>query len=129
MAGEWTEFRSYVYSTGLALRRGEKALGRDQSHLLLDGGIIACPPDRQSEFNKKYAEALFKGVKVFCVEMKTKHAIYMMSEFDLKMRDRSINDEELGLLVRIVQRIIVKAFPGHNHNVAVLTAPPKVIFY
>lgn len=129
MAGEWSDFRAFIYTTGLAIRKGEKALGREKTHLLLDGGIISCPPERQREFNSKYAEALFKGVKLFCVEMKPKHAVYMMSEFDLKLRDRPINDEELRLVVRIVQTVIVKAFPESETILAVLTAPPKVYIY
>lgn len=127
MATEWTEFRTYLYGSGLMLRKGEKKLGRVQSHFLLDGGIVVCPPDRIPEFHKKYAEALFKGTRVYCVEQKTKDAVYMLSEFDLKIADREINSEELRDFVRIVQGVMSRAFTRENVSVAVLTAPPKVL--
>ena len=129
MAGHWTAFRSFVYKSGIAIRKGEKALGREKTHLLLDGGVISCPAAKQREFNQKYAEALVKGDKVFCVEMKTTHAFYMMSEFDLKLRDRAVTDEEVKLIVRVVQGVMVKAFPDEETILAVLTAPPKVCVF
>lgn len=123
MAGSWTPFRSYIYSSGLMVRSGDK--GREMTHLLLDGGIVSCPPDQQREFNARYAEALANKVPLFCVEKKTAPAFYMMSEFDLKLRDRAITDDELKLIVRIVQSTVVKAFANADHILAVLTAPPK----
>ncbi len=126
MAGRWTPFKAFVYGQELAIRKGEKKLGRVQSHLLLDGGIIACPPDRQVEFNRKYAEGLRNKVEMFCVEMKTSPVIYMMSEFDLKIRDRAINTKELERFVQVAQETVMGLFPDENHILAVLTADSKV---
>jgi hypothetical protein len=126
---EWTEFKTYLYRSGLAVRSGEKLAGRERTHLLLDGGMVSCPPERENELKAKYAEMISRGIRVYCVEMKPKHAFYMMVELDLKLADREIFPEELMRIASLLQRsVIAHAFAGYpdlDLTVAVTTAPSK----
>jgi hypothetical protein len=123
--GEWNDFRTYIYRTGLGIKKGEKKTGRKLTHLLLDGGIISVPADREQEFLDKYAAELAKGTDLYVVEMKSEPCFFFMSEFDIKM-DRPMNQEELLQFVRVVQSVMAQAFPLETEidvNVGVSTAP------
>ena len=124
--GEWNDFKTYVYRTGLGVKSGEKK-GKVITHLLLDGGTVAVPPDREQEFLEKYAKELLAGTDLYVVEMKTEPCFFFMSEFDIKMR-RDINQEELLQFVRVVQSVMDVAFPyleDADSNVGVLTVDSK----
>ena len=122
--GDWNDFRTYIYHTGLGIRAGEKKLGKKVTHLLLDGGILSVPADREREFLDKYALELAKGTDLYVVEMKTEPCFFFMSEIDIKM-DREINQEEIIDFVRVAQSVMAQAFPDRNIDVGVSTPAPK----
>lgn len=122
--GEWNDFRTYIYRTGLGIKASERKLGKKMTHLLLDGGIVSVPAEREQEFLEKYAAELVKGTDLYVVEMKTEPCFFFMSEFDIKM-ERQIGPEEIVRFVRVVQSVMARAFPEHRVDVGVSTPPPK----
>ena len=121
--GDWNEFRTFVYRTGLGIKKGEQK-GKKPTHLLLDGGSLAVPPEREQEFLDKYAFELSTGTDLFVVEMKSTPCFFLMSEFDIKFpREHPMTHEDLLEFVRVVQSVVVRAFPEVNTQVAVSTAP------
>ena len=83
--GEWNSFRRWLYHEELALKKGVKGV---ETHLLLDGGKLAIPDERNEEFLIRYSRALFEGDWTYVVETKTAPVFYMMAEFDLKIIGR-----------------------------------------
>jgi len=125
--GEWGDFRRYLYREGLALKKGVKG---DVTHLLLDGGRLSVPDDRNEEFLVRYAQTMTTGEWTYVVEQKTLPVFYMMCEFDIKLTGENaiFDDEHKRALVRIVQsRVMSVAYPGRDVSVAVCTAPPKSV--
>jgi hypothetical protein len=123
--GEWNEFKTYAWRSGAWVKKGEKRGERKQTHLLLDGGILSVHSSKEQEFLEHYARALFDGQDLYVVEMKSTPCFFFMSEFDIKMAERNMNDEEIQLFVRIVQSVVSKAFPTLDCNVGVSTPPSK----
>jgi hypothetical protein len=123
--GEWNDFKTYAWRSGFWVKKGEKKLGRKTTHLLLDGGILEVPPEKEQEFLDAYARSLLNGADLYVVEMKSEPCFFFMSEFDIKMADRLMNAEELQLFIRVVQSVMSKAFPSTDVNVGVSTAPAK----
>ena len=122
--GAWTALRRWIYSEGFAIKKGDGTGRGKETHLLLNGGRFVLPDNRNAEFLNKYARALFEGEWQYVVEKKTP-IFHMMSEFDIKIRDREVNRDEIDAMVRIVQRVMSQAFPETDVSVAVCTAPPK----
>ena len=125
--GEWNDFKTYAWSSGFWVKKGEKKLGRNTTHLLLDGGMLEVPPEKEQEFLDAYARSFLMGLDLYVVEMKSTPCFFFMSEFDIKMADRLMNTEEIQLFVRVVQSVVAKAFSGSgvDVNVGVSTAPAK----
>ena len=135
--GEWNDFKSYVYRTGLGLVKKDEAKlkaseRRKPTHLLLDGGRMHVPPERAQEFLETYARELSKGTDLFVVEMKSDPCFFFMSEFDIKLPPgRSMTLSEVERFVKAVQGVMCRAYPllldedVHAVDVAVSTAPPK----
>jgi len=122
--GDWNEFRTYIYCNGLGVKKGEKLLGRKPTHLLLDGGRVIVPPEREQEFLEKYAVAFGKGLDLFVVEMKSDPCFFFMSEFDMKFPlEKPMNQEQLYSFVRVVQSVMFQAFPDFDVTAGVSTAP------
>lgn len=120
--GGWTEFRSWVFKNQMMLVKGLKG---EETHLLLDGGRLSVPNERNADFLKQYARALFEITPVYVVEKKTK-LFYMMAEFDIKLEDREVTANEIAAIVRAIQQGVMSvAFPENLPQVAVCTAPPK----
>jgi len=122
--GAWTDFRRWLYKEGFAIKKGDGKKG-GETHLLLNGGRLAVPDERNAEFLTHYAHALFNGDWLYVVEKKTSPIYTYMNEFDIKIKDRELTREELDAIVRIVQGIMSSAFPGQDVKLAVCTAPPK----
>lgn len=134
--GEWNDFRSYVYRTGLGIVKEKEAKlkaaeRRKPTHLMLDGGRMAVPPDREAEFLEAYARELVKGTDLYVVEMKSEPCFFFMSEFDIKLADRALTPSEIARFVCAVQSVMTRAYSAlveedeRATEVAVSTAPPK----
>ena len=124
--GEWNDFRSYLYRTGLGIVAADKTK-KVKTHLLLDGGKLSVPPEREKEFLARYAKELVAGTDLWVVEMKTEPCFFFMSEFDIKFETRAITLEEILTVSRIVQGVVARAFTGSEHPrvLAISTAAPK----
>lgn len=135
-AGEWNDFRSFVYRTGLGIvKEKEKDLKpserRKPTHLMLDGGRLHVPQARETEFLEIYARELRRGTDLFVVEMKSEPCFFFMSEFDIKFADRALTPSDICRFVRAVQSVMARAYSTlleedeRIADVSVSTAPPK----
>ena len=127
--GDWNDFMSYVYRSGLGVKVGQSKPGTKKTHLLLNGGILSVPPEREQEFLDRYAMELAKGTDLYVVEMKTEPCFYFMSEFDIRLPDRVLTPDEILRIVKVLQSVINQAFPDSENgdtNIAVSTSPPKL---
>lgn len=123
-AGDWTTFRTWIYSSGLAIRKG--AAVKKVTHLCLNGAKINVPPERESEFRLQYARSLSLSEPLYVVEMKTDPVYYFMAEFDIKTIETPINLECALELVNIIQtRVMSRAFPENDVSVLMFTVEPK----
>ena len=120
--GEWNDFKTYTWRSGVWVKKGEQKLGKVKTHLLLDGGILSVPPNKEQEFLNVYARSLVNDLDLYVVEMKSTPCFFFMSEFDIKMADRVISEQELHIFVRTVQSVMSVAFSGDDVNVGVSTA-------
>ena len=66
--GEWNDFKTYAWSSGFWVKKGEKKLGRNTTHLLLDGGMLEVPPEKEQEFLDAYARSFLMGLDLYVVD-------------------------------------------------------------
>jgi hypothetical protein len=130
-AGSWTRFRKYIYDKGLAIKKGIKIKG-EPTHLLLDGGRLVVPEDRNLELLREFAHSYMDGEPLYLIEHKTFPCFNMMAEFDIKFKgERLLSSDEVRAIVAVVQdRVISVAYKDRKPEelrVAVLQVEPKTV--
>lgn len=106
----WGPLKQWFKTNGLFVKmRANTRDTRPVTHLLLDGGKITVPPNREDEFLLKYAECMHRGSPLFLVETKTPIYKYMM---DLDFAAAKVTGEdEIEKVVKVVHATVALYFP------------------
>lgn len=97
---------------------------REATHLLMTGGKIRIPADREPEFLERYAADLEAGRDLFFVEKRTP-VFRFFADLDF-LDDRPYSPDDVEPYVACIQRALRDIFGGATDLQAILcTAPPK----
>lgn len=117
------KFRKWCFNNGLVYKRNQgkqlvpttfkKILTKEIenlvkpfeiSHLLLNGGCLSVPSDREEEFLKEYIKTIIEDQpndRLYICEQKTSPVFVMMSEFDLKLAVLPTHEQLMALIKSI----------------------------
>lgn len=121
---EWNGFRTVASERGWYVPKGSAPSERAKmTHLMLDGGVLAVPPEDEDLFLREYFHyARFEGVPLFLNELKTAPYFCMMAEFDLYVADL-LEQRQVDCLVRVVQ-VVMTDFVDEADTSAMVSAAP-----
>lgn len=93
------------------------------SHLLLDGGKVYIPVDKEYDFIVKYAEEMKKGTKLYYVETRP-NVFKFMIDVDIK-DDRFWSFDEVLELSKIIQSVVFEFYDKNNVTICCISSPKK----
>jgi hypothetical protein len=118
-----TDFRAWCYKNEVNLRKGDGKVR--ETHLMLDGGKLAVPPEMHAQFYERYAHSLFEGERLYVCERRTP-VFNMFAELDYKSAEGLTREQIIALGASFQKNVVLPcfecAFPDASaHDVATTT--------
>lgn len=119
-AGTFINFNTWCYRNKLVCRNAKQS-----THFKLDGGMFNVPYESNDTFLVAYERAIREGQVLYVVEKKSEPVFNLMAEFDMKLPDREVTEDEKFEIANIVAKTVAKLFPQTQAKCVISSTDPK----